>query len=261
MNRWLGGGTSMSAKWLKPVDHFDVEQWDRVYTTRAGGDFVFRRGVELAKEISYRVSSPGEVWLDVGCGTGHLAAMLSRTGRSVIGVDHDPTMIDYAKRRFLNEHSTNELNFIAADAYNLPFGNETVDGVVATSLAGCLSFPERFFQETYRVLCRGGYAVMTFTNRDSSLLKINSYLRKIMPPTGGLKDNNFSFRLYQDKRLAKDLKRNGFTVIEVSYYSFFLNWGDRLLPPASWAVRAESLKNSKIQRRLGRNFIVLMQKI
>jgi hypothetical protein len=82
-----------------------------------------------------------------------------------------------------------------------------------------------------------------------------------MPPTGGLKDNNFSFRLYQDKRLAKDLKRNGFTVIEVSYYSFFLNWGDRLLPPASWAVRAESLKNSKIQRRLGRNFIVLMQKI
>ena len=42
---------------------------------------------------------------------------------------------------------------------------------------------------------------MTFTNRQSLLLKINSYFRNIMPSTGELKDNNFSFHLYEEQEL------------------------------------------------------------
>jgi ubiquinone/menaquinone biosynthesis C-methylase UbiE len=244
----------------KPVDHFDAAQWERVYTAGTGGDFVFRRGVELAEQICSELSSPGQVWVDVGCGTGHLAAGLSRAGRSVIGVDHDPAMTDYAKKRFLNEASMHSLQFITADACRLPFGDETVDGVAATSLAGCLLSPERFFEEAYRVLRRGGFAVMTFTNRASLLLKLNSYLRRIMPPTGELNDNNFSFRLYHDNHVVRDFKKTGFKVMEVRYYNFFLNWGDRLLGPASLTLGAEGLDTYKIRRRLGRNFIVVGKK-
>jgi len=178
-----------------------------------------------------------------------------------MGVDHDPAMIDCAKKRYINKCSTDKLNFITADAYHLPFDDATVDGVMATSLTGCLSFPDKFFREIYRVLRQGGFAVMTFTNRQSLLLKINSYFRNIMPSTGELKDHNFSFHLYEQQQVKKDLEKIGFAVVQVYYYNFFLNWGDRLLPPRSWAVRLESQKNFKIQRRLGRNFIIKAQKM
>jgi len=42
-----------------PKDHFNAEQWQRVYTDYAGGDFLFRHGVELAEKISFEVSMPG----------------------------------------------------------------------------------------------------------------------------------------------------------------------------------------------------------
>ena len=132
-----------------PKDHFDAEQWQRVYTDYAGGDFLFRRGVELAEKISFEVSMPGELWLDVGCGTGYLAARFNQSGRAVMGVDHDPAMIDSAKRRYINKCPTDKLNFITADAYHLPFDDATVDGVMATSLAVYLfriSFSEKFIE-------------------------------------------------------------------------------------------------------------------
>lgn len=245
----------------KPADRFDAEQWDRVYLTRTGGSFVFRRGVELTGDIISGISSPGELWLDIGCGTGHLAAALSRSGLSAIGIDHDLEMIDYAKRRFLNADSTESLKFAAADAYHLPFDDGTVDGIAATSLVGCLSDANAFFQEVYRVLRRGGYCVITFSNRDSCLHRINAAIRKLTSHTETLNGSNFSFRLYRYGHVEKDLQRIGFTVVEVRYYNFILNWKDRLLPSENTAIRLERLNDSNIWRRLGRNFIVLAQKV
>ena len=170
-------------------------------------------------------------------------------------------MIDRAKRRYLNEPLTKKLNFITGNAYHLPFDDATVDGITATSLAGCLSSPDKFFEEMYRVLRQGGFAVMTFTNRTSWLLKTNSYLRRIMPSTGQLRSNNFAFRIYRDNQVTESLEKTGFTVTEIRFYNYFLNWGDRLLPPVTWAIRAENLKNSKVQRRLARNFIITAQKV
>ena len=251
----------MPIEQIKPDDHFDPEQWERVYTDHAGGDFIFRRGVELAEEISCRVSSPDQLWLDVGCGTGNLVSSLSRKGQTVIGIDHDPAMIEYAKNRFLNEQTADKLKFTTADACHLPFEDETINGITAVSLTGCLTSVNEFFQEIHRVLRQGGFAVMTFTNRTSLLLKINSYLCNIITPTGRLRDKNFSFRLYNDENVIEDFNKAGFTVIEIRYYNFLLNWGDWLLPPAFLAMYMEGLKCPKIRRRLGRNFIILAQKI
>lgn len=250
----------MSTEQRKPEDHFNAEQWDRVYTTREGISFVFRRGVELAEDIISRVSSPGELWLDVGCGTGHLAARLSRAGRSAVGIDHDPEMIDYAKRCFLNSDSAATLKYVIADAYHLPFGDETVDGLAATSLSGCLSDPDAFFQDAYRVLRKGGFAVITFTNRASWLHKINAIIRKRTFQTRKSGESNFSIRLYCYEPVAEVLKTIGFTVVEVRYYNFCLNWKDRLLPSGDLSVRFECLNKYKIRRRLGRNFMVVAKK-
>lgn len=51
------------------------------------------------KQHSYAqlAPQPGEVVLDVGCGLGHDAAVLARTGAIVIGLDHDAELLDRAR--------------------------------------------------------------------------------------------------------------------------------------------------------------------
>ena len=44
-------------------------------------------------------AAPGEVVLDLGCGTGELAARIAATGARVIGLDSDPAMVAAARRR------------------------------------------------------------------------------------------------------------------------------------------------------------------
>jgi SAM-dependent methyltransferase len=62
----------------------------------------------------------GERVLDVGCGKGELAAdLVERAGATVVGIDFDPSMLEFARTRF----SRPELTFLDADAASdLPEG-------------------------------------------------------------------------------------------------------------------------------------------
>ena len=58
---------------------------------------------------------PGELILDLGCGTGHLTKTIAESGARVIGIDSSPHMIEMA-------HATYpELEFLIADARNFSF--------------------------------------------------------------------------------------------------------------------------------------------
>jgi SAM-dependent methyltransferase len=47
---------------------------------------------------------PGETVLDIGCGKGELANdLVHRVGASVVGVDHDPSHLAFARERFTHE--------------------------------------------------------------------------------------------------------------------------------------------------------------
>ncbi len=253
----------MSEQHFKPTDYFDPAQWSGVYDPdkKDDGAFIFTHGADLVFDISAALARTGGRWLDVGCGTGHLAAKLSEAGLSVVAVDHDPRMIDLAKKRFSNKPQPDNLKFTPANAYDLPFADDTFDGVVAASLAGCLSSPDKFFREVHRVLHKGGFAVITFTNRSSLLLKINWYIRKKAFKAGKLTADAFSYRLYRCARVVEDLQKTGLRMVKVRYYNFFLNPGSRLIPSKTFALYLENLGKYKIGRRLGRNFVIVAQKM
>jgi SAM-dependent methyltransferase len=69
---------------------------------------------------------PGEVVLDLGCGTGELTARIAATGARVIGLDSDPAMVAAAARRL------GPANTLLADghAFRLP---EPVDAVFSNA--------------------------------------------------------------------------------------------------------------------------------
>jgi len=76
-------------------------------------------------ELAMLELNPGNRVLDVGCGTGddarEIAALVGPTG-TVVGLDASATMVAEARKRALATELS--IEFIEADALNLPFPNE-----------------------------------------------------------------------------------------------------------------------------------------
>lgn len=89
--------------------------------------------------------------LDVGCGTGELARVCREAsdGR-VVGADRDPELL---------AHLPAGVDEVRADAYSLPFPDDSVDLVVCQALLVNLSEPARALREFVRV-ARGSVAAI-----------------------------------------------------------------------------------------------------
>src|SRR5882724_8432178 len=123
----------------EPEGKFDPEAWSRVYedTGGPGRNFVFRRSVEITLELCRPLINPGARWLDAGCGTGQVMRPLQQMGAQVIGLDHDQRMLAFA-RSACGEFVP---PVVSGGAEALPFRSASLDGLVATSLIGCLPLP------------------------------------------------------------------------------------------------------------------------
>lgn len=234
-------------------DLFDPEEWSAVYDSGKAdpSHFPFRHGSELAVEECLKRAKPDEFWVDVGSGTGDLAAELARGGLRVTGVDHDTRMVETASRRFADLTSSGKLRFVHSSAARLPFTDNSADGIIATSFMGCLDSPEPFYREASRILKANGKMVLTFTNRSSLLLRINGRLRIT---------RGDSYHLYSGSETANELRRNDFEMIALRYYNFFLNPGKRIFPGIRFALFFERLGHLGWSSFLGRNFLVVVRK-
>jgi ubiquinone/menaquinone biosynthesis C-methylase UbiE len=214
---------------------------------------VFRAGAEIARRACLAIASPGERWLDVGCGTGHLAVALAAAGLRVTGVDSDSRMIAAAEERFP------EVSFASADASFLPFPDGSVDGVVATSVLGCLEDPAGFVAEAARVLRPAGKVVLTFTNRSSPLHAVGNVLALLerrRSPTYA------AARLFSTAEAIGLLSQAGFAVDRLRYYNCFLGTARGTFPPRRFVSVFEPLANVHplVGSLLGRNLLAVASK-
>ena len=102
---------------------------------------------------------PGEQWLDVCCGTGKLTLEIRRilgdTGE-VTGLDFNSSMLEVAKRAETQVKFVRAVRWMEADAMELPFADETFDGI--TIGFGLRNLPDidKGIVEMTRVLKSGG---------------------------------------------------------------------------------------------------------
>ena len=91
----------------------------------------------------------GERIVDLGCGTGDLAAAIAEYGCNVVGVDSDPNMIKSARKNYPH------IKFICANAENFSLGDE-VDAVFSNAALHWIKQPERVISNVKNVLNSGG---------------------------------------------------------------------------------------------------------
>ncbi|SDN62313.1 methyltransferase domain-containing protein [Allokutzneria albata] len=144
---------------------------------------------------------PGEVVLDVGCGTGHAVAELTSLGARAIGVDAGDAL-SFAKEWFPS------CDFRNGSAENLPVESSSVDCYRAQRLYHLLAEPSRALAEARRVLVPWGRIALIGQDYDMWAVAsdapertralLHTYAQRMSTPNGGLKyrelllDNGFT---------------------------------------------------------------------
>ncbi len=229
---------------------FDPDDWAKVHDRREPRHFAFRRGLELCLERCGARVRPGDLWVDVGAGSGHLAAALAARGARIAGCDLDPAMALYARRRW-------SLPFAVATAGALPLADGAASGVVAVSLLGCLAGSAElagFLAEAARVLAPGGTLCLTAMNRQSRLLAI----AKLWGWPARLRSGRFT--AYDPEALAGALQRSGFALEEQIFYGHFLAAGRLVVPRAGSALRKERAAPPGARDRWARQILLVARR-
>jgi len=97
---------------------------------------------ELTKRIlSREVINQEKSILDVGCGTGQTSSYIAEKYRcSVTSLDHNKTMLEKAKQRFLSLKLDN-VNIVHGSVEKLPFDNESFDFILSESVTSFTKIP------------------------------------------------------------------------------------------------------------------------
>ncbi len=115
-------------------------------------EFVSQYGKALLAELDL---APGQVILDLGCGTGKLSGELASAGAAVIGVDSSSEMVEKAR----SSHPA--LEFIVADATKLPFCNR-FDIIFSNAVFHWIPDQDALLSSVLRALKPGGVLLCEF---------------------------------------------------------------------------------------------------
>lgn len=119
------------------------------------------------QELKYSVAlrmlevGPGDSALDNGCGSGILAATLTRRGSFVVGADLSPGLLMIGRRALWRPMPS----FVCCDSDCLPFTDEAFDKVFAITLLQNVPNPLRTIGEMRRVTKPHGRLLITFLKK------------------------------------------------------------------------------------------------
>ncbi len=121
-------------------------------------------GIALTDRLAQAVAlGPEDRVLDLASGRGETAFHLARRyGSQVVGIDYSQTQVEEANLRVEEEdHLSNRLEFLTADAHALPISSHQFD-VVFCECALC-TFPDQHkaLSEVRRVLAPGGFLALS----------------------------------------------------------------------------------------------------
>lgn len=109
----------------------------------------------------FKTTKPNQI-LDVGCGGGFLSNALAESGFKVIGLDASPESLRVAKAH----DNTNSVQYIEADAYKMPFPDQSFDVITAMDFLEHVEDPTLVVKEVSRLLKPDGIFIFHTFNRN-----------------------------------------------------------------------------------------------
>lgn len=146
--------------------------------------------------------------LDAGCAGGRDSIIFHQKGFKIIGIDLVKKFIDSAKKDYP------DIEFIKADFRNLPFENNSFDGIWAS--CSLLHFEEKedldkSLLEFKRILKPDGIIFV--------LVKAQMGEKQTDIVKDSLSGHNRFFRYYQKEQLEKDLEKYNFKILDSKKYN------------------------------------------
>lgn len=133
-----------------------ASEYDTYYRTETG-----KTVDNIEKEIvsAHLKELPKTNWLELGCGTGHWTKFFIDSGFQITAVDNSEAMLEIARSKNLEN-----VEFIYADASQLPFPKNHFSGIVSITMLEFVDDLEKVLNETDRVLKPGGTLVLGCLN-------------------------------------------------------------------------------------------------
>ncbi len=197
-----------------------AHEYDDVFPKHVAEHYIEKR-TSLVKSLL----PLGGLVLDVGCGTGQLAAAIAAEGYDVFGVDLSSSMVAKARERGL-------AGTFAGVTTALPFADSSFDLTLTVATLHHLETPERVAQtvmEMGRVVKRGGFVVLWDHNPANPYWPI---LMKRVPQDSG------DERLVPQPELLRDARAAGLQLHRVFRSGFTPDFLPRALAtPWRWVER------------------------
>lgn len=174
-------------------------QWNATrYETQHA--FVWQYGKSLIELLSPQAS---ERIVDLGCGTGQLAAELAASGAQVEGIDASPAMIEQASRNYPH------LSFTVADARTFQVA-QPVDAVFSNAVLHWIAEPDAVIQQVRQALKIGGRFVAEFGGQ-GNIAGIRQALQQALAPYRASISDPWYFPSLSE--YVSRLERQGFEVV------------------------------------------------
>ena len=152
-------------------------------------------------------AQPGEHILDLGCGNGHLTALIATTGAIVRGLDASPQMAAAARSRGIEVEEGN--------AEDLPFADATFDAVFSNAALHWVRDQDKMMKQVHRVLKPGGRFVAEM-GCHGNLAAIRVTLLAVAACHGfDVRQDNINFYPTPDE-YTRRLQDNGFEVKQIT---------------------------------------------
>ena len=122
------------------------------------------KGEKLTEQLK-----AGSFILDVGSGRGLFAKQLTEAGYKVIGIDFEKNIVEKTNAEIKNWGLEGKLKFVEADVLDIPFADESFDGICDFGLLENL-YPEdwaKYAEELHRVLKPGGFYLNVSLSRET----------------------------------------------------------------------------------------------
>jgi len=131
----------------------------------------------LAMRLSRKLPSESRI-LEVAPGPGYISIELAKRGHyAVTGLDVSKTFVEIAKKNAAE--ASVEIDFQQGNASAMPLSDDTFDFIVCRAAFKNFSQPVAAMNEMYRVLKRGGSALIIDLRKSASLEDIDSYIKSV----------------------------------------------------------------------------------